>query len=94
MATVRVMCFLCVASVAHFLLLFQMLKKRKELEMSKCVKLPEGKMCSSKTLCGECFWLDKSDGTNDFPRWYWCKRVGTYKDPELNTSCPHWNKDD
>jgi len=59
--------------------------------MKKFVNLHEGKMCS-KTLCGECHWLDMTDRTKEPPYWYYCKRVGSYKNPELNTSCDHWNK--
>ena len=61
--------------------------------MCNKIKIPEGKMCS-KTLCGDCFWLDKSQPTKTVPYYYWCKRVSTYKDPNTNTSCSHWNVDD
>ena len=59
----------------------------------KHLEIPQGKFCGEKTLCGSCKWLDYSQGTKDLPRWYWCKRVSTYKDPNLNTSCSHWNAD-
>lgn len=55
-------------------------------------KIPCGKMCS-KTLCGDCFWLDLSQPTKD-GEYFWCKRVSSYKDPNLNTSCSHWNVND
>ena len=58
------------------------------------IKLPQGRFCSPQTLCGACFWLDRTDRTKEPPYYYWCKRVSSYKNPETNTSCPHWNVND
>lgn len=60
---------------------------------NKEIKIPCMKLCS-KTLCGECRWLDFSQPTKSEPVYYFCKRVGGYKDPNLNTACTHWNEED
>lgn len=57
--------------------------------MKKEIKLPEGKMCS-KTLCGQCKWLDYNQPTKTSPYYFFCKQTNSYKDPELNTSCKYW----
>ncbi|MBQ4556362.1 MAG: hypothetical protein IJA60_01775 [Clostridia bacterium] len=58
---------------------------------SNCINLPEGTFCSA-TYCGDCRWLDLTDYTKSMPPYYYCKRIGSYKDPHTNTSCSHWEE--
>lgn len=62
------------------------------MDKNKNIVIPEGKMCS-KTLCRDCFWLDFSQPTKD-GEFFWCKRISSYRNPETNTSCSHWNVND
>ncbi|MBQ7400020.1 MAG: hypothetical protein IJZ20_00930 [Clostridia bacterium] len=57
------------------------------------ITICDGTFCS-ETLCGDCIWLDYSQPTKSAPTYYWCKRVSSYKNPKLNTSCSHWNVND